>query len=557
MGFVMTGWVETLLAEQASTPLEGIEFGVNVSGHARDGECDDPRFEGPGMATNPSAAAAFQDAADCRSAYAKRNIWLHTAFGDIDFGDDSGGHARDGECDDPRFEGPGMATALGPEDVGRDRSDCEAAVRARVIRLTLGSKVFGDDSGGHARDGECDDPRFEKPGMATALGPEDVGRDRSDCMTAYNKGEIEWISMDTSNPEIDFGGNGSEFAYDGECDDPRFDVAGTSDLAIVGNDAVDCFKAYSEGARPRPTSDPDVRYRFGDNDSAFAYDGECDDPRFTGPGMVRNPNRGDIGDDATDCAEASMDGRIEVNEAYNWSPLLDAVIFEDIKAVESQLKELTGAALDKGSEGGNTPLIWAAWTNTNSAIIELLIKSGADPNTRNDQGVTPLNAAAWSDQSTEILNALTTDESLKIVATDERWTPLHGLASVTGNPEKLRHLVERGAKVNAQTESGWTPLHQVAWYNDNPGIVSALTALGAEKNPRSQDGRTPVYQAVANNNIQALEELLEHKADPDMPLENGETPLERSVKERNRYSCEILRDAVRAQGGAPEESCEF
>lgn len=44
--------------------------------------------------------------------------------GDIDWGDDSSVWANDGECDDPRFAGPGAAAVLLPEDEGADASDC-------------------------------------------------------------------------------------------------------------------------------------------------------------------------------------------------------------------------------------------------------------------------------------------------------------------------------------------------------------------------------------------------------------------------------------------------
>ena len=42
----------------------------------------------------------------------------------IPYGDDSSPYANDGECDDKRFEGPGMtATILLDSDVGRDATD--------------------------------------------------------------------------------------------------------------------------------------------------------------------------------------------------------------------------------------------------------------------------------------------------------------------------------------------------------------------------------------------------------------------------------------------------
>ncbi|MFP4518527.1 MAG: hypothetical protein ACLFQ5_03635 [Oceanicaulis sp.] len=49
---------------------------------------------------------------------------------------------------------------------------------------------FGDDSSTWANDGECDDPRFEGRGMAATLIAEDLGRDATDCKTLYDAGDI-------------------------------------------------------------------------------------------------------------------------------------------------------------------------------------------------------------------------------------------------------------------------------------------------------------------------------------------------------------------------------
>lgn len=118
---------------------------------------------------------------------------------DINFGDDSSEWANDGECDDPRFEGPGMtATQLLESDIMADATDCRSAYQAGRLALrgvnTSSSKTaklidFGDDSSEWANDGECDDPRFEGPGMTlTTLLDSDIMADATDCRTAYDAG---------------------------------------------------------------------------------------------------------------------------------------------------------------------------------------------------------------------------------------------------------------------------------------------------------------------------------------------------------------------------------
>ena len=53
----------------------------------------------------------------------------------VSFGDDSSQWARDGECDDPRFQGEGSAETLLDEDRGHDATDCRALFKQRRIAL--------------------------------------------------------------------------------------------------------------------------------------------------------------------------------------------------------------------------------------------------------------------------------------------------------------------------------------------------------------------------------------------------------------------------------------
>lgn len=119
---------------------------------------------------------------------------------DINFGDDAGRYARDGECDDKRFIGPGMtATILLEGDIGHDATDCRRAFEAGTIwirkvvtdRVTYDGINFGDDASRFANDNECDDKRFTGDGMtSTPLLTDDIRHDASDCLRAYMDGRI-------------------------------------------------------------------------------------------------------------------------------------------------------------------------------------------------------------------------------------------------------------------------------------------------------------------------------------------------------------------------------
>lgn len=92
---------------------------------------------------------------------------------------------------------------------------------------------FGDNSSEWANDGECDDPRFVETadgyGMAEMLLDEDIGADANDCRALYNSGAIRLQGEEPAAKSsvglcenVQFGDNSSEWANDGECDDPRF-----------------------------------------------------------------------------------------------------------------------------------------------------------------------------------------------------------------------------------------------------------------------------------------------------------------------------------------------
>ena len=173
-----------------------------------------------------------------------------------DFGDDASRWAKDNECDDPRFEGPGMSPGLSlDDDIGHDATDCRAAWRTHDIALAIvdASDIpdFGDDASDWANDSECDDPRFEGPGMThTKVLDQDIGHDATDCGGAWNEGRLQLIG-DWERATPDFGDDAGDWANDNECDDPRFEGKGMTATDLlqddIRHDASDCSAAYDAG----------------------------------------------------------------------------------------------------------------------------------------------------------------------------------------------------------------------------------------------------------------------------------------------------------------------
>lgn len=329
----------------ATTASGDIDFGDDSSSWANDGECDDPRFEGAGTATELLDDDIRKDATDCRAAYeagtvtlkdggtAPADIAIATPIDAIDFGDDSSEWANDGECDDPRFAGTGAAEELLNADIRKDATDCRAAYEAGTVTLadagasatatTTAEIDFGDDSSEWANDGECDDPRFAGTGSADETLAADILKDATDCRAAYDAGTVTFTGGDSQTASIDYGDDTSEWAKDGECDDPRFSGTGVaSELldADLGHDATDCRAAVEAGTATfngGSATTPVAEFDYGGDWSKWANDGECDDLRFMGEGTDKKLLTDDMMGDATDCRTLEADGKVTIRTVYS------------------------------------------------------------------------------------------------------------------------------------------------------------------------------------------------------------------------------------------------
>ena len=324
-----------------ATPIDAIDFGDDSSEWNKDGECDDPRFEGTGSASELVDADLKKDATDCKAAYEAGTITLKDTgttpvvanTDDIDFGDDTSQWSKDGECDDPRFEGTGAASELLEEDALHDATDCKAAFDAGTITLkttstdtpvATGEIVYGDDTGDYANDSECDDPRFEGTGVAGEPTADNRMHDATDCKAAVEAGTATMKVGETNEPnKFEFGTDNSRYANDGECDDKRFTGEGMDKKLLaedVSGDATDCRTLVEAGKLSIiPVYDPaylagapydSKGINFGDNTSDYANDDQCDDPRFQGPGAAGTLLDTDLRHDRDDCKKAYEAGTV-------------------------------------------------------------------------------------------------------------------------------------------------------------------------------------------------------------------------------------------------------
>ena len=324
------------------TVFNGIELGDNASNWANDNVCDDPRFVGENMSVSPLHKDIMHDRNDCSYGVQLGTLTLadtlpdevETVYEGIDFGHDKGTYVDDQECDDPRFFGSGMASvSLDNGNIMGDRLDCLAAYKEGTVDLKVNFVVdgffFGDNTSLYANDGECDDPRFEGRGSAKKPPLSALEHDGADCIAAWKAGRITAVAERDLNGIMILGGtlfgdDSSQFSNDGECDDPQFIgqsmANGGGSAEHRGHDRTDCLTAFQAGSlKIAPVIPVNQRItvsgiNFGDDESAFANDGECDDPRFTGEGAAVNPQEVNRGHDASDCLAGFQSGTVTLNE---------------------------------------------------------------------------------------------------------------------------------------------------------------------------------------------------------------------------------------------------
>lgn len=167
-----------------------------------------------------------------------------------------------------------------------------------------------------------------------------------------------------------------------------------------------------------------------------------------------------------------------------------------------------GDAFEDWDARGETPAMIAAYTNSLSALAEL-VSRGADIHAVDNNGNTLLHAAAYG-------NAVDAAQWLVAQGADIRAvdnngnTPLH--AAAWGNAvDAARWLVAQGADIRAVNNGGETPLHAAAWGN---AIDAArwLVEQGADIRATDNIGRTPLDAAVANDAVDAARYLVEQGA---------------------------------------------
>lgn len=193
----------------------------------------------------------------------------------------------------------------------------------------------------------------------------------------------------------------------------------------------------------------------------------------------------------------------------------------------NQLYHTSPFGLEVQDDTGRTALHWAA-ERGHCKVVEWLICSGADVNTRGGEYGSALQAASQRGHK-EVVNMLLdagADPSPQERKNDSapHMQAALGAATVEGKAEEVERLLKEGAKADSRSSSGETPLLLAAWKTNN-NRARIIQLILAKTPPESVDttcpiamNNTPLMFAIMKEDVESIRLL--RKAGASLTLSN-------------------------------------
>ncbi|KAL6788675.1 ankyrin repeat-containing domain protein [Trichoderma sp. SZMC 28012] len=226
----------------------------------------------------------------------------------------------------------------------------------------------------------------------------------------------------------------------------------------------------------------------------------------------------------------------EINsvDASGRTPLLHGILNGNVAVVEALLK--AGAQLDVTDNLGGTPLFYAM-SYRREAIVRLLLKRGATP-ISGEKMDTQLFFSAIENADAQVVQ-LFLDSGFDIESRGlEDQTPLL-LALKLKHRDICQVLLDQGANTEIKDEYGYTPLHLAVMQGDTD-LVQFLLKNNADVNSVNLKNQTPLVLALARRDRDVCQVLFDHGANIKFKGPNGYTLLHFAVVHKSPHIIHLL-----------------
>lgn len=173
---------------------------------------------------------------------------------------------------------------------------------------------------------------------------------------------------------------------------------------------------------------------------------------------------------------------------------------------------------------GYTPLHFATFYSAPIAVIEALLKKGADINAVSDKNHTPLYCALYRKNDDVVKLLLDRGANPNILISQVpliQYTILH-YAKEDSLYDIITYMVEKGADIHMKGET--TCLMSAAVIGDVT-LIRYCLLRGCDINAQRLDGTTALMLAALNGHLACVEDLVEAGADYKIKNSNGKTAL--------------------------------
>ena len=195
--------------------------------------------------------------------------------------------------------------------------------------------------------------------------------------------------------------------------------------------------------------------------------------------------------------------------------------------------EVLQAIIDHGANVNatnkrNETALTIVCVNKNEDVINALLNGNADPNITDDDGETFLHKAVREDCTKGMLQAII-QHGADVNATNKDKVTALMIACMRGNMDAIYELLNAGADTNVSDKDSRTWLHYAVYGDCDKEVLQTIISHGADVNATRNGNVTALMIACWRGNIDAINELLNVGADPNIA---------------DKYSCTWLHYAV-------------